>query len=170
MKYISEVIDSDDDSDDAIGSFEGYVVLKKETNWKIYLEKEISSPEVLKFLINKIENSTIDSIAILKNIEVNEDHRGNGSGGELMDLFFEKASNECAEMYMLVADNGESQKPGFNLVNWYESYGFEVIHPQDDVTLMIWDVQNKLSLDNKDLQKQLAEHLTASANKSKLVI
>lgn len=167
MKYLSEEIYDEDNDDALIGSFEGYVVDKNEENWKNFLKKEVSESKVTDFLISKIENSNTTIVAILRNINVEEDYRGKGYGDELMSLFIEAAGNDSADVFLLVADKMESQNEGFDLRNWYENYGYEQVFDEEDVTLMVWDVVGNLTFSegvtNKTLKEQVAEHLTASA-------
>lgn len=163
MQYLSEEIYDEDNDDTLIGSFEGYVVNKNEENWKNFLKKEVSESKVADFLIDRIENSNATTVAILRNINVEEEYKGNGYGNKLMSLFIESAGNNGADIFLLVADKMESQNEGFDLRNWYEGYGYEQVFDEEDVTLMIWDVANNLTLENKTLKEEVAEHLTASA-------
>lgn len=64
-------------------------------------------------------------VAILKNMWVEEDARGQGVGGALMDAFFEEAWD--AESFVLLADKSQEQLEGFDLEKWYEGYGFETV-------------------------------------------
>ena len=77
-------------------------------NWKKYLIQSLEMP-----------------VAILKNIFVPVEQRGEGVGSQLMDYFIEEADK--ARTIILIADSDQSQAEGFNLVKWYESYGFEVV-------------------------------------------
>lgn len=163
-------IDKDvlNDDEEAVGSCEGYVVNTKEVNWKNFLNNMLSSQKAVEFVISKIEEQPECEIAILKNINVYDEFRGQGYGNELMDTFLEEASNHGASIFMLVADKNEAQNDGFDLKKWYEDFGFEEVLDESDVTLMVWDTINVLELNGKSLKEQLAEHLTASANKIKL--
>lgn len=167
LNYEIEV-SGEDEEQNCVGSFEGYVVNKSEENWRFYLEREITSNDVLNFLLKRIEESAVEKIAVLKSINVDEEFRGSGFGAELMDNFLEQASDHGADLYMLVADDMEIQKKGFSLNKWYEDYGFEIVKPQSDTTFMVWDIQRKLELNNKSLEKQLAEHLDVSAKGLKI--
>lgn len=167
MKYLSEEIYSEDEDDDLIGSFEGYVVDKNEENWRNFLKKEVSESRVVDFLINKIENSKTTKVAVLRNINIEDEYRGNGYGDELMGVFINDAGNNGADVFLLVADKLESQNEGFDLRNWYEGYGYEQVFDEEDTTLMVWDVVGNLTFSddftNKTLKEQVAEHLSASA-------
>lgn len=102
------------------GSLEGYVVNTDQPNLRNYL-KSHGTP---KNLILKIENSC-KRIGIIRNLYVNEDLRNKGFGNNLMHNAIDDAYMADAEAVILVADTVESNN--FNLVNWYENYGFETI-------------------------------------------
>ena len=113
------------------GTLEGYVVNIKEENWKIFLEKEM--PDIASYVIENIEKSGIEKIAVLKSINVDPAARGYGLGGALMNSFFE----EDFELAILAADSIEEQALGFSLVKWYESYDFVAVpHASSGVRLM----------------------------------
>ena len=64
-------------------------------------------------------------VAILKNIFVPVEQRGEGVGKQLMDYFIKEADR--ARTIILIADGDQSQAEGFNLVKWYESYEFKIV-------------------------------------------
>jgi ribosomal protein S18 acetylase RimI-like enzyme len=66
-------------------------------------------------------------VAILKNVNVEPEFRGEGIGSSLMDQFFVEADIGDAVSFVLIADTSEQQDGGFDLVRWYEGYGFEVV-------------------------------------------
>ena len=82
MQYLSEEIYDEDNDDTLIGSFEGYVVDKDEENWRNFLKKEVSESRVVDFLSNKIENSKTTKVAVLRNINIEDEYRGNGKLAE----------------------------------------------------------------------------------------
>lgn len=85
---------------------------------------------------NTKENiSTPIAYSHIENVNVEEDARGQGVGNQLMDRFFEEAWN--AEAILLIADSGEEQLSGFELVRWYEGYDFEVIGMSGDGPVMV---------------------------------
>jgi ribosomal protein S18 acetylase RimI-like enzyme len=72
---------------------------------------------------------------VLKNINVEE--RGRGFGNRLMSEFLDKASEHGAETVLLVADKSEEQAEGFDLVRWYEGFGFRILKQTAVGPLMI---------------------------------
>jgi len=74
-------------------------------------------------------------VAIIKNINVDPKYRGKGIGNKLMDKFFSAA--EIANTICLIADTYEENL--FNLVEWYESFGFEVVDLNNGCPLMIME-------------------------------
>lgn len=167
MKYLSGDVEDTDNQGENItaGSFEGYVVSKKEENWKIYLQNEILNEKVVDFLIKTIEASNIDEIAVLRNINVDDEFRGCGNGDLLMGDFLDAAtSDNNAQLVLLCADLQESQQEGFKLLKWYSNYEFEKVYANNDIMLMAWDVNNSLEHNGQNLEKQLEAHM---ASKSK---
>lgn len=81
--------------------------------------------EVIPFIKERFE-----TIAILTNMSVEEEYRGDGLGTELLEGFIDDAVEKQAEAIILVADTGENNE--FNLVEWYEEYGFEIIHGHEE--------------------------------------
>lgn len=148
MKYIDESLEEDEDY---FGSVQGYVVDKSEVNWINYLEREVNNDYLRNFLINLINNSSVNRISIILNINVEEEHRGKGFGNELMELFFEEVDSDIT---ILVADNQEVQNKDFKLLSWYEGWGFQkiTILPDESTTLMVLD-NNSLLCDN-DLEEE----------------
>jgi len=111
----SKVIDIPISEDEYIGEVHGIIHFKKEylDNW-LYLEK---------VELNIDENLIEFPVAILKNINVEKDYRNIGYGNEAMETFLDAASE--AKSIILIADLMTDNK--FDLVKWYEGYGFEII-------------------------------------------
>ena len=65
--------------------------------------------------------------AVINNLEVSQDARGQGFGSDLMEKFFDRAEQDGATIVLLCADVIRDQEEGFNLIDWYESFGFEDI-------------------------------------------
>lgn len=78
-------------------------------------------------IIEDLKDSTSLPIAFLNNINIGDDHRGQGHGNSLYDYYESWATSNGAEHSLLVADVDESQREGFDLNKWYESYGYKKI-------------------------------------------
>lgn len=102
------------------GNLEGYVV---DTN-KDQLDNYLSSNGVSKKVIDELK-SRVKRIAIIKNMEVDDDKRGQKIGTELLDNAIDDAYEKNAEAIILIADKSEDNK--FDLEKWYQKYGFEKI-------------------------------------------
>ena len=102
------------------GSLEGYVVDTSAPQLKNYLQSQHAAST----LINGISNQ-FSKIGIVKNLYVDEESRGQGIGNELMSHAIDRAFNEGAEAILLISDSEEENQ--FDLTNWYEGFGFEVI-------------------------------------------
>ena len=112
---------SDDDYD-----MDGYVCdtdAEQVDNWLSY-RHHINDPAIVDMLQSRFRR-----IAFLNNLNVAEHARGNGHGNSLLGDFLSEAADHGAEACLLIADINESQSEGFDLVKWYESYGFKTIHP-----------------------------------------
>jgi GNAT superfamily N-acetyltransferase len=102
------------------GSLEGYVVDTNMPNLSNYLSSQGADPT----LAEKISQQ-FGRIGVIRNMYVDDDRRGEGIGSELMSNAIDSAYDNDAEAIILVADTGESNE--FDLVNWYNNYGFEKI-------------------------------------------
>jgi GNAT superfamily N-acetyltransferase len=105
------------------GSAEGYVAAMAKENISNWLEKELgkTSEKVLK------DYSDVPCGAVLKNMWVDEDMRGQGYGASLVSEFLERVESAGAKVVLLISDAHESQRHGFNLQKFYENFGFEKI-------------------------------------------
>lgn len=120
----------DIESEDSNGSLSANVHynMNRLMNWA---EKEKLSTDI------KEELSKLPlPVAILKNVWVDEEARGQGIGSELMFKFFDEA--EAASSFVLIADSEQSQSQGFNLTKWYEGYGFEIIGESGAGPVMVY--------------------------------
>ncbi len=64
-------------------------------------------------------------MGIIGGITVDEEDRGQGVGNHLLSSAINEAAEEGAEAMILFADTEEENE--FDLVKWYEGYGFEKI-------------------------------------------
>ena len=76
-------------------------------------------------------------IAMLNNINVEEESRGEGMGNDLLESFESEAFSHGAKAVLLIADIGESQNEGFNLVSWYSKMGYQKIIDSVSGPLMV---------------------------------
>lgn len=118
-EFILEQLTHIDQSNDG-GSLEGYVVPSDKPQLENYLSGQGASKE----LIDRIRNE-FKTIAILRNMYVDEEERGKGYGNDLVNNAIDDAANARADAIVLVADSAEQN--AMNLVTWYENFGFEVI-------------------------------------------
>ena len=79
-------------------------------------------------------------MGVLRNLYVDEDYRDQGHGNELLEEFMIEAAESGAEAVLLIADDAESNS--FNLIEWYEGYGFEIITKTGSGPLMIFDFED----------------------------
>lgn len=85
-----------------------------------------------KTAIDKI-NVSLSSIWILDNIFISESLRGYGVGKNLLEMFLNVAVSDSNDVF-LVADLTIKNK--FPLVNFYKSFGFEIIHSYEGYAFM----------------------------------
>lgn len=97
-----------------------------------WLEEQGADPSIL----DNINDEDLLPVAVLEGINVDEEYRGQGYGNEGMDLFFDQANIYDTNSRLLIADLTNSNV--FNLIKWYENYGFQEIgrtHAGDPVML-----------------------------------
>lgn len=109
-----EVIEIDYDE----GSVFGVVHFDRKhlKNWEV---KERVQPD-----FDTIDDEDLFPIGILKNINVDQEHQGQGFGIDLVENFLTECSH-CSYV-VLIADLGELQREGFNLIEWYKQFGFTI--------------------------------------------
>ncbi len=95
------------------------------------------------------------SIAILKNINVKSNERGNGYGSLLLDEFLEQTKD--ADIHLLVLDTGEDQEGDFCLQKFYERKGFEIFIKQGGFPIMIKKSEKSRLI---DFNKKVLYHFT----------
>ena len=98
------------------GSLSGVIHndIQRVLNWG---EKERLDDEAIKAI-----SSLSAPIAILKNMYVDEELRGQGLGSDLIQRFLEEVYDTPV---VLISEKGETNT--FDLAKWYEGYGFETI-------------------------------------------
>lgn len=86
-------------------------------------------------------------VALLRNMAVEHAERGKGVGNQLVSMFMSHAEDHGASAFLLIADTGEVQADGFDLVTWYESFGFTTVMDTSAGPLMAYpaDVADDLA-------------------------
>lgn len=112
------------------GSLEGYVVDTTQEQLRNYLRSQSVDERRIALL-----QKDIDRIGIIKNLWVDEDHRNQGIGNDLMSMAIDDAQHAGAEAIILVADLGEQNE--FDIIKWYEDFGFQIIDKAGSNYLMI---------------------------------
>ena len=115
------------------GSLEGYVMSTDKPNIGNYLQSQGATPE----LINNI-TKRYKTLALIRNMYVDDDYRGQGIGNELVSNAIDAAANNDADAIILVSDTDEDNP--FDLTEWYEGFGFEVIGTAGNNPVMILDL------------------------------
>lgn len=115
------------------GSLFGYVVDASEVNLANYFDDHIDyASQVMDLLRERRE-----VVALLRNLAVDEDCRGQGIGSALVSRFLEEAEKAGATAFILISDENESQADGFVLAEWYESFGFERALASNEGPIMV---------------------------------
>jgi ribosomal protein S18 acetylase RimI-like enzyme len=115
------------------GSLEGYVVSTDKPNINNYLQSQGATPE----LINNI-TKRYKTLALIRNMYVDDDYRGQGIGNDLVSNAIDDAVNNGADAIILVSDTDEDNP--FDLTKWYEGFGFEVVGTAGNNPVMILDL------------------------------
>lgn len=98
----------------------------------LVLKQEVAASAVERLKKN-LRKKGCPRISIAKNLWVEDDYRGKGVGMNLMKNFL----RGCKGPVVLIADTGEVQRPGFDLVSWYKKLGFIVFWNHPETPLMI---------------------------------
>ncbi len=114
------------------GSLEGYVVNSDAVNIFYFFEAYTDKAKATQ-LYKQIKNS-FKTVCIIKNINVDEEFRGKGFGSKLLNNVFELYD---ADAYLLMADTYEEQHEGFDLIKFYEAFGFKKLMDTSFGQLMI---------------------------------
>ena len=113
------------------GSLEGYCIgidQEQPANW---LQKNGLDTSI----INVIRHS-VTNVAFLNNMNIQNEHQGNGHGKEMLFDFLTQCSIHNVDVVLLIADTGESQREGFNIVQWYKRFGFTQMNSEDFPLMM----------------------------------
>lgn len=92
--------------------------------------------------ITKNDIRRYSTIAFLNNINVDESERGQGYGNALFGQFSGAANDAGAQAIFLIADIHEDQCSGFDLIAWYESFGFTTIINTSGGPLMLLELNS----------------------------
>lgn len=131
---ISEYKDVSQDSDEGEASLTGYVVNTDEDQLVNYFQLEHGVSEDV---INTIR-ATYKTIAVARNMHVDEDYRGQGHGTKIMDEFIEAAIDNGAQAILTIADTAEDNE--FDLVEWYKRLGFEIVAQTGEGPFMVMEL------------------------------
>jgi len=119
------------DLDDEDSFAEGYVVNTDQVQIPNWLAKNSYDPK----FVNHIRQ--YNRVAFFTNMYVADSQRGQGLGNNFVQQFIDEASTLNADAIYLSADTGEIQDSGFDLVKWYENWGWEIIDNSTGYPLMV---------------------------------
>ena len=122
------------DTEEGDGNIFGYVVDTDEVQLVNYF---VDNHGVSENIISAIQ-AKYDTVAIARGMHVDDEYRNQGYGTELMNEFIEEAASEGAQAVLAIADALEDNE--FDLVKWYESWGFEVISQTGQGPFMVMEL------------------------------
>ncbi len=111
----------------------GYSVSFKEENYKNFLIENISEKSLVDKIIKFMEDKGFNEIVIIKNLNVEEEFRGQGIGKALLE-----EALSFADIAILISDKYEIQDEGFILDNFYKNSDFEIITETGSGNLMVY--------------------------------
>lgn len=115
------------------GTIEGYSIFSYAEQLPNWLSKyDINDSNIIDNI-----RSSYQKIAMINNINVDEDSRGQGTGSDLLESFESEAASHGCQAILLVSDIHESQVEGFNLTDWYSRMGYQKIINSPSGPLMI---------------------------------
>lgn len=121
LEWLKWVLDEEVEN----GTIEGYVTnTRSDVQLQNYLEEQRRDGAVSAI------QTAYEKVAILTNMYVEEEGRGNGIGSGLLENFIDNATVKGAEAIVLVADTVETNM--FDLVEWYETYDFKLLYGERD--------------------------------------
>jgi N-acetylglutamate synthase-like GNAT family acetyltransferase len=106
--------------DEIFGTASGYVVESSREQVGHYLAEHTEQ----NLRVAEWVKANCHQVALLKNLNVEEDMRGMGHGNDLLEQFIAEAEDFGADAILLIADSGEIQAEGFDLTSWYEGFEF----------------------------------------------
>lgn len=115
------------------GTLEGYIVDASEANLENYLAQYTNVGKAIMLHLRQRG----DKVALLRNIRVDDEMRGQGFGGMLVEQFCQEAEAGGATAYLLICDELEEQVGDFDLKAWYEAYGFSSVFETSQGPLMV---------------------------------
>jgi ribosomal protein S18 acetylase RimI-like enzyme len=115
------------------GSLEGYVVDSDQPQLTNYLESQGATPDVISAIKNKYNR-----VAIIRNMYVDEDQRGQGIGNDLVGGAIDNAAEQGARAIVLVSDSAEDN--AMDLTSWYEGFGFEQVGQAGGDPVMVMEL------------------------------
>lgn len=115
------------------GSLEGYVVDSDQPQLTNYLESQGTAPDVISAIKSKYKR-----VAIIRNMYVDEDQRGQGIGNDLVGGAIDNAAEMGADAIVLVSDIAEDN--AMNLTAWYEGFGFEQVGQAGGDPVMVMEL------------------------------
>jgi ribosomal protein S18 acetylase RimI-like enzyme len=115
------------------GSLEGYVMSTDKPNINNYLQSQGATPELIKNITNRYK-----TLALIRNMYVDDEYRGQGIGNDLVSNAIDDAANNGADAVILVSDTDENNP--FDLTKWYEGFGFEIVGTAGTNPVMILDL------------------------------
>ncbi len=122
----------------------GYSVSSNQENYKNFLINNISNENLANKIIEFITKKDFNDVVIIKNLNVEEEYRGQGIGKNLL----EEAIAE-AEIAILISDKYETQKKGFVLDKFYINSDFEPVLNTSSGSLMVYP--SEIALEIKDM-------------------
>lgn len=122
-----------------VGNCLGFLSKINEDFWIDYLKKFDSSCSkeiILRNIYSLSKNKKkIENISFLTDLLVSENLRNKGYGNDMVFEFIEESIKLNADIILLIPKS--KHKNNFDLVNWYESYGFEKIKINNETEIMI---------------------------------
>lgn len=140
-KKIDEEID--------FGSIEGYSVSYNDENYKIFLDENLNDKVYLSKIIDFIKLNKFENIKIIKNLNVEDEYRGQGIGSDLLN-----SETNSADIVLLISDKYESQIKGFLLDKFYEAAGFHKLTETGSGALMCYPASVAIKIEENLLNNK----------------